>query len=75
LLPGIPLAGEDEDEDDEGAIDSTDYVGIVLPALKEASALLRECRYREFWTFWKSGGGEGGDRESTSAVVTGILPT
>jgi translation initiation factor 3 subunit K len=69
-----------DDEDDASA--HVDEIELVSPFLQKCWALLKECRFREFWTVWKEDKSEGAEREcgafrgrAVDSRVTAIRPS
>jgi hypothetical protein len=61
--PSQAMLKQQNYDDEEDAASHVDEIDLVLPFLRKAWKLLKECRFREFWSVWKSEEGEGAERE------------
>lgn len=61
--PSQAMLKQQNYDDEEDAASHVDEIDLVLPFLRKAWKLLKECRFKEFWSVWKSEEGEGAERE------------
>ena len=61
--PSQAMLKQQNYDDEDDAAGHVDEIETVMPFLQKAWALLKECKFREFWTVWKSDKSDGAEGE------------
>ena len=62
--PSQAMLKQQNYDDEDDAAGHVDEIDLVMPFLQKAWGLLKECRFREFWSTWNTDKSEGAERES-----------
>jgi hypothetical protein len=76
--PSQAMLKQQNYDDEDDAAGHVDEIETVMPYLQKLWALLKECKFREFWNVWKSDksdGAEGEQRASASqyTILGGLI--
>lgn len=61
--PSQAMLKQQNYDDEDDAAGHVDEIELVMPFLQKAWGLLKECRFREFWSTWNTDKSEGAERE------------
>lgn len=63
--PSQAMLKQQNYDDEDDAAGHVDEIEVVVPYLQKLWALLKECKFREFWQVWKSDKSDGAEGKSS----------
>jgi translation initiation factor 3 subunit K len=71
--PSQAMLKQQNYDDEDDAAGHVDEIDLVMPFLQKAWGLLKECKFREFWSTWNTDKSEGAEGESRRKMTGDII--